>query len=47
MKNTMNPPILRKLYIVSLLAYQMQQPKKFKEFSLEFLILFGFDVFAI
>ncbi len=43
----MNPPLLQKLYFVSLLAHQMQYPKKSHEFSLEFLIPLGFDVSAI
>ncbi len=43
----MNLPFLWKLYFVSLLAHRMQYPKKSNEFSLEFPIPLGFDVFAI
>ncbi len=43
----MNPPFFWKLYFVSLLAYQIQYPKRSKEFSFEFSILSCFDVFDI
>ncbi len=43
----MNLPLLEKFYFVSLLAHQMQYPKRSKEFSLEFSIPLGFDIFAI
>ncbi len=43
----MNPSFLWKLYFVSLLAHRMQYPKRYKEFSFEFPIPLGFDVFAI
>ncbi len=43
----MNFSLLRKLYFISLFAHWMQYLKKSKEFSLEFLILLGFNVFAI
>ncbi len=43
----MEPPLFRKLYFVNLLTHRMQYPKRSKEFSLEFPILLGFDVFTI
>ncbi len=47
MENVMNSLFLWKLYFVNLLAHRMQYPKRSNEFSLEFPIPLGFNVFAI
>ncbi len=43
----MNHPLFRKLNFISLFAHRMQYQKRSKEFSLEFLIPLGFNIFAI